>query len=74
MIDHLTPMTPDAARRARTMARCHQRLAAGRRRIEARRRGRQPRAVMVERYLLAGVCAAYLIAMAGELVAVAAMR
>ena len=74
MIEHLTAIVPDASRGARTVARCHKRLAAHRRRIEARRQPRNPRIAAMERYLVFGVCAAYLIAMAGELVAVAAMR
>jgi len=74
MIEKLTAIAPDAARSARTMARCHDRLAAHRRRIEARHRRRNPRTYLIERYVVFGLCAAYLIAMAGELAVLAAMR
>jgi len=74
MIENLPVLTPDAARRATTIARCHDRLAARRRKIETRERAPQPRAFGVERLLVAGLCVAYLIVMAGDLFAIAARR
>ena len=74
MIDNLPLLTPDASRRARTMARCHDRLAARRRKIEARHRPPAQRGARLERLLVAGLCVAYLIAMAGDLLAIAARR
>jgi hypothetical protein len=74
MIENLPLLTPDASRRARTVARCHDRLAARRRRIEARNRAPKTRAPSTERLLVAGFCVAYLIAMAGDLLAIAAWR
>ena len=74
MIEDLQPLIPDASRSARTVARCHQRLAARRRTIEARSQPPRTRAVTIERWLVAGVCAVYLLAMAGDILTVAAMR
>ena len=74
MIENLPLVTPDASRSARTIARCHDRLAARRRRVEVRDRPPNPRALGAERLLVAGFCAAYLIAMAGDLLAIAAQR
>ena len=56
------------------MARCHDRLAARRRTIEALNQPPRMRAFTAERWLVAGVCVVYLLAMAGDLLAVAAMR
>ena len=75
MIENLPVLSPDAARSARTMARCHERLAARRRKVESRTRRPQRRAsVSVEHLLLASVCAAYLVAMAVNVLSVAAGR
>ena len=75
MIENLPVLTPDAARCARTIARCHQRLAARRRKVESRTRRPQRRAaVTVEHLLLASVCAAYLVAMAVNVLSVATGR
>ena len=74
MIDNLPQLTPDVMRSARTVARCHDRLAIRRRRLEARSQAPQPRLVTAERWLVASVCAIYLLSMAGHLLAVAAMR
>lgn len=73
MIEHLPRLTPDASRSARTMARCHDRLAARRRKTEARNRP-SARALTAEGVLVAGFCFVYLLAMAGDLLALAAMR
>ena len=60
-------------RGARTMSRCHERLAARRRKVESRtRRPRRRTAVTVEHLLLASVCAAYLVAMAVNVLWIAA--
>jgi hypothetical protein len=72
MIENLPLLTPDASRNAKTIARCHVRLAARRRKLEAR--ASKPRFLGTERLLVAGFCVAYLIVMAGDLVAIAARR
>jgi len=74
MIENLPLVTPDASRGARTIARCHDRLAARRRKIEVRHRAPNSRAPGAERLLVACFCVAYLIAMAGDLLAIAARR
>jgi hypothetical protein len=82
MIENLPLLTPDTSRGAKTIARCHHRLAARRRRrverdktkIEKRNRQPSPRALGAERLLVTGFCVAYLIAMAGDLLAIAARR
>jgi hypothetical protein len=74
MIENLPLLTPDASRTARTIARCHDRLAARRRKTEARHRAPNPKGFGAERLLVAGFCVAYLIAMAGDLLAIAARR
>ena len=66
MIENLPLLTPDASRRANTVARCHHKLAARRRRIEARHRPPGQRTVAMERLLLGGLCLVYLISMAGN--------
>ena len=72
MIDNLPVLVPDAARCASTMSRCHERLAARRRKVESRnRRPRQRPALSVEHLLLASVCAAYLVAMAINVLSIA---
>ena len=73
MIENLPLLSPDASRRAKTIARCHDRLAARRLKILARHRPPGARA-RAERLLVAGFCVVYLIAMAGDLLAVAAWR
>ena len=67
--------------RAKTLARCHDRLAVRRRRraerdkaTSARNRQPGPRTLGAERLLVAGFCVAYLIAMADDLLAIAARR
>ena len=75
MIENLPLLTPDASRSAKTIARCHDRLAARRRKIEARNRAAERcEALGAERLLVAGFCVAYLVAMAGDLLAIAARR
>ena len=74
MIENLPCLTPDASRSAKTMARCHARLAARRRRIEARNRPPDQKGSVAERLLMAGFCVIYLMAMAGDLLAIAALR
>ena len=70
MIEDLPLLRPDAARSARTVLKCHDRMAARRRRIEARRRSTRPKPIFVEPLLVAGLCVVYLIAMAGEVLAI----
>ena len=74
MIENLPLLTPDASRRERTIARCHERLAVRRRKIEARNRRSGARVLGAERLLAAGLCVAYLIAMAGDLLTIAGRR
>ena len=74
MIENLPLLTPDASLSAKTIARCHNRLAARRRKIEARSRPAGQKGSTAERLLVAGFCVAYLIAMAGDLIAIAARR
>ena len=74
MIENLPRLTPGASRSARTVARCHERLAARRRRIEARNRPANSRTFGAERLLAAGFCVAYLIVMAGDLLTIATRR
>ena len=54
------------SRSAKTIAHCHHKLAARRRRIEARNRPPGQRAVAMERLLLGGLCVVYLLSMAGN--------
>jgi hypothetical protein len=72
MIEHLPTLAPDPSRGARTLAKCHARLAAQRRRAEARSRERlstvKTKPVLVEGLLLAGVSVVYLVSMAGNVV------
>jgi hypothetical protein len=72
MIENVPLLMPDPSRSANTVARCHDRLAARRRQIEARNRPPGPRFVAVERLLLAGLCLAYLVSMAGNVLSIAA--
>jgi hypothetical protein len=65
MIENLPILAPDPVRCARTMARCHQRLTARRLKVQSQARRPQRRAIVtLERLLLGSVCAAYLVAMA----------
>jgi hypothetical protein len=74
MIETLPLLAPDSSRGARTMARCHRRLAAQRRRSEARHRPARPRGAVVERLLLAALCVVYLVSMAGNVLALIGPR
>jgi hypothetical protein len=74
MIENLPLLRPEASRHAKTVARCHERLAARRRKIEGRERSAKSGAVAAERLLATGVCVLYLIAMAGDLIWIAAQR
>ena len=56
------------------MARCHDGWRRAAARIEARNRRRTAAGLGAERLLLAGFCVVYLIAMAGDLLAIAAGR
>jgi hypothetical protein len=68
MIEHLPVLSPDTARVDRTVARCHDALARRRLRVEAAAR-RRARSYVIERAVVAGVSVIYLIAMAGDVVA-----
>lgn len=71
MIANLPLLTPDASRAAGTRSRCHTRLAARRRKLEARNRPSTRRAgIAVEHLLLAGVCVVCLVSMAGNVVSI----
>lgn len=70
MNETLITLTPDPARGAKTMARCHGRLAARRRQEEARTRRPSAKVLTAERLLLTGVCVIYLISMAGNVLGV----
>ena len=72
MIENLPVLAPDGERGARTMSRCHERLAARRRKVESRTRRPRWTTVTVEHLLLASVCAAYLVAMAVNVLWIAA--
>ena len=74
MIENLPLLRPDTSRSVKTVARCHDRLAARRRKLEARNRAPRLRALGTERLLVSGFCVAYLIAMADYLLALAARR
>lgn len=74
MIKNLPWLTPDASRNEKTIARCHDRLAAHRRKTEACNRASGGLALGAERLVVAGFCVAYLIAMAGDLLTLAARR
>jgi len=72
MIENLPVLAPDADHGARTVSRCHERLAARRRKVESRtRRPRQRTAATVEHLVLASICAAYLVAMAVNVLSIA---
>ena len=70
MNEHPPLLAPDSSRGERTGARCHDRLAARRQRLEVRKRRPSPAAIAVERLLLAGVCLVYLISMAGNVIGI----
>jgi hypothetical protein len=57
MIENLPHLTPSTQRGARTIARCHERLARQRKRRE--RRGPSARYLAVERALIVGFCVIY---------------
>jgi hypothetical protein len=67
MIENLPLLTPDTSRSAKTVAHCHNRLAARRRKLEASHHRPSQRAAAVERLLLAGLCVVYLVSMADNL-------
>jgi len=74
MTEMLPQLTPDAARGARTIARCYAELEAHRRRLEERARTPDPRVVAAERLLLAGACVAYIVSMAGDVLRMIDLR
>ena len=60
MIEQLSPLTPDPERARRLSARCHQRLAQQRRRVEDAATPVSPAILMAERAIVGGLCAVYL--------------
>ena len=74
MIEQLPLLRADASRSARTIERCHERLAARRRKIEARSRAAAARALGAERLFVVGCCVVYLMAMAADIIGIAAQR
>lgn len=66
MTETLLILTPDPGRGAKTLARCHGKLAV-RRRFAARNRRPNRRILTTERLLLTGLCVVYLISMAGNI-------
>ena len=70
MIENLPILMPDPARNARTLSRCHDRLAARRHKVDARNIAPNRRAaITVEGLLLASVCVVCLLSMAGDVLA-----
>ena len=59
MIEALPLLTPNAERGKRTIARCHERLARRRKRVEAAGRA-NTRYLVVERVVIGGLCVIYL--------------
>lgn len=59
MIETLPLLTPNAQRGERTIARCHERLARRRKRLEGAKRT-SARYLAVERVLIGGFCVIYL--------------
>jgi hypothetical protein len=74
MIENLPLLAPNSKRREETIAHCHARLAARRRRDEARKRPPSPGALGAERLIVAGLCVVYLITMADNLLTIALAR
>jgi hypothetical protein len=72
MMETLPRLAPDSSRGERTRARCHVKLAVRRPRPEALNRPPSPKNVVVERFLLAGVCLVYLVSMAGNVLRIVA--
>ena len=60
MIETLPLLTPNAQRGERTIARCHERLARRRKRLEAAATRTSARYLAVERVLIGGFCVIYL--------------
>lgn len=68
MIEQLPLLTPDPARARRVSKRCHERLTQQRRRIEATEKPVSPGILMIERAIVAGLCALYLSSVARDVV------
>jgi hypothetical protein len=60
MIETLPLLTPNAQRGERTIARCHERLARRRKRVESASRRTSTKYLAVERVLIVGFCVIYL--------------
>lgn len=74
MNDSLPLLVPDAGRNARTLARCHARLEAHRRKLEDQAQTPALQGVRTERLVLAGACFAYLAAVVGNVLRTIAAR
>jgi hypothetical protein len=70
VIEHLPLLTPNAARGARTVARCREGLARRRRALDPRLQQPRLKVPAVERTLVAGACVVYLIAAARHIAGV----
>lgn len=70
MIENLPLLTPNAARGARTVTRCREELARRRRALDAQQQQPKLKVLAVERTLVAGACAVYLIAAARHIAGV----
>jgi hypothetical protein len=70
VIERLTPLTPDAARGARTVSRCRDVLARQRRTVDAQRQQPARTVLAVERTLVASACVVYLVAAARHIAGV----
>jgi hypothetical protein len=70
MSEDLPLIRPNAARGTQTLARCHARLEAHRRRLEKSDRTPVPKLVVAEQFVLVGACAAYLLSMANNVLRV----
>jgi hypothetical protein len=66
MIENLPQLSPDAARAARTLERCHERLARHRHQ-QAQVEQHAGRHFIYERVFVAGLCVVHLIAVAGDI-------
>lgn len=67
MIEQLPLLIPDPARAQRVSENCHERLTQHRRRIEAAAKPVSPGILIIERALVAGLCALYLSSVARDI-------
>ncbi len=74
MIETLPLLTPDPERGERTLARCHQRLARRRQKLEADGNRADSRYLAVERVVVCGLCVVYISAVAFAAIQILAGR